>query len=98
MLHAKTVVASQNNLSFSIRVFEQDYSALFDNDDGDYQRQKESYKDGAWNGKNGGSDTRFSSSSGQQLAFSGAYQYGDFYTGLNIQRSEERRVGKECRL
>lgn len=43
---------------------------------------------GGWSGKNKTSGTEFESTEGGQAGFSGAYQSGNFYTGLNLQRGE----------
>lgn len=40
---------------------------------------------GSWTGKNKTSDTEFEATKGGQLGFSGMYQNGNFYTGLNLQ-------------
>lgn len=43
---------------------------------------------GGWSGKNKTSGTEFQSTEGGQIGFNGAYQNGNFYTGLNVQGGE----------
>jgi len=43
---------------------------------------------GGWSGENKTSGTEFESTEGGQVGFNGAYQSGNFYTGLNLQGGE----------
>ena len=87
-LHLNTVVASENGLSFSLKVFGEGYKGYNSEDEGE---DGSSSFGGAWSGKNETSGTGFESAEGQQVAFSGVYQYGDYYTGLNVQLGESYR-------